>query len=1004
MVAKNEKKAFDLVQDNQRPCGLIVKLEKEILWSEHCGSTPILGYFDHMDIQKVDKWLNFSPRTTAVELYNTGRSIDKNGRPPLDDQSSNALSTYPIKLIFPEPKVMSDLEDKVGFNFSVWRNDLPTLLKEYPCLTVILINLTDEFKGPIPRDPCGNQLMRLANTIKNGQFLSSDIKFFSYDKDLAQNANLCILPSLGYSDYCILLAEKSWSFATQLVEFLHRASFEKHASDGSVVQEKVPILSTDYVIPAYHVCEKSYNNIYHEHTQLSMKIHLRPGVTVLDLKQMVGDNVEVYQMSGSSDCLLEAKSETAFGKLLDIAIANHKKGDDEARKIRNLVISTEVSLRRPIPSIDPPMHSLTAAVKPSNQISNQINELRNVLKTYWQLLDKENRHMRQFNSMWDRVTAIENICRGLHNISLQMIMSPWLEAFSDGLYRFVKQAEKFADGDSRNEKQLYYILERVDDTLETFITEVGSLLADLSRSDCFFMESEHYNHASVSSATALLIAYNSWQNKFVNDVLSENPSNHSRYAFLVRSGGCDSTITKSFFHDLEPEVLSAENGNHQTLKEYIPLVTQMSEMSLFDCSGAVLRMTHECMHYCGERLRKERVNYVIAFSARYFSKHFSDILFNKVNYPEHIIKELKEKFLLEDDCVSASINAAWECGIHQLYVNLDEWINKELQRCYKDDSVRWDEKNYLSENFAQWMLEKLTFLLYPYDSEGETCYYNRFVELLCRTQRIVVRKFYDDCDIAIRKKWPYATYLALDRRQVEEYLQKADSYIKGDILKYIVVSNLSQMFMDPIYRDVKPDLQEGFQGQGLIDILQKVVFDCFSECFADLEACRRLNANLSDYLLAFIFENWDVQDAIPLEAPHSFRIPAILRVCFADDLNSEGTSLKKRAADSLKNALECLVNNGMPRSRNKATELIDHVNSILKQYKLCEWIAEPLENYLRKCDQLYLNDEPTNINMIKYQKAFKQIRLSDCRSSSDIARLFTCLISIGEGTKNGSGI
>ena len=58
--------------------------------------------------------------------------------------------------------------------------------------------------------------------------------------------------------------------------------------------------------------------------------------------------------------------------------------------------------------------------------------------------------------------------------------------------------------------------------METCISEftdvVSSFLSDLSRSDCFFMERDRYNHASVSSTTSLLVAYNQWLDGFTNTV------------------------------------------------------------------------------------------------------------------------------------------------------------------------------------------------------------------------------------------------------------------------------------------------------------------------------------------------------------------------------------------------------------------------------------------------------------------------------------------------------
>ena len=94
------------------PCGLIIRLEKNILWSEHRGVDPVLGYFDHMEFQPIDNWLGFSPRTTAVELYEQSDE-ERDGEHP--------LSIYPIKLLFPEQTVMETLNKEAGLNYNTWR-------------------------------------------------------------------------------------------------------------------------------------------------------------------------------------------------------------------------------------------------------------------------------------------------------------------------------------------------------------------------------------------------------------------------------------------------------------------------------------------------------------------------------------------------------------------------------------------------------------------------------------------------------------------------------------------------------------------------------------------------------------------------------------------------------------------------------------------------------------------------------------------------------------------
>lgn len=992
---KDNAGTHKVAQEDGTPCGLIVRLEKDALWSKRYGENPVLGYFDQMEFQPIYSWLQFSPRTTAVELY------DENDK---DEVSKQPLSMYPIKLLFPEQTVMNTLNEETGLNYTVWRGNVPELLKQNPCITVLLVNLTDEFKGEFPRDPCGAQLRHFAKVIEEGLFLDPNDKkgigmLCPYKREWAQEANLCIMPSLGYSDYCILLAERSWHLAPVLIEFLHRAGYEKPDKENRSIC-RIPILSTDYVIPAYHTKGKSVKNeTWQWGTQLSMRIHLRPGVGMLTLKHEVGKGIDIYQLTGSSDCVLEVVGEEAFSRLLNAVVDD--RNEKAKKKIRNLVVSTETSIRRAVPDTEPPQE--LQMIEPSKEITQQISELRAVLRAYWNILSKEKCHMRLFNSMWDRVTSVENICSEPHNRSLQQIMRPWLETFTNCLRRCVETIEKIAQEKQRDENELYQWLKYVNDALEIFTTEAGNFLADLSRSDCFFMESERYNHPSVSSATALLIAYNRWQNEFAKDVLAEDEDNLCQYAFLVRSGGCDTTTTNNIFHSLEPEVMLTSDGC-EVLKESMPLITQMSEMSLFDCGGAVLRMTHECMHYFGKRLRRDRVGYIIGFTARWFGNYLSEALFSEVSYPKRIIRNLREKFMIDAETVSDAIVGAWKQGAQKFRERIANWIEEELKRLYEIDREDWHERDYLSESLRQWMLRRLTLLFRPYrlGTDEHKFPYSNLVKFLRREQRKTVREFYDNCNAELKKKKLQISCLALDRRQVDAYLREIESQDKklnvqseGDSgsLTQVIMWVLNKLLTDPIYETETSEMDTDSQPRDLSSGLEEIVFDCFSECYADAEACRRLNAGLADYLVGFVFEEWNVSSAMPDEAPYLFRIPIVLRMCFADELENNGTVLSKEAENCLKVAVENLVRHGMPEQRKNAKELIARTNKLLERYQYYMWMAEPLENYLRMCERYY--QEGDHSGMLKYQKAFRRIRLLDSENGSDVTQLFTNLATIG---------
>ena len=608
--------------------------------------------------------------------------------------------------------------------------------------------------------------------------------------------------------------------------------------------------------------------------------------------------------------------------------------------------------------------------------------------------------MRKFNSMWNRVTAIENICKGPHNRSLQEIMGPWLDTFTDCLDRCVQQAAEFAEKEPEDRKELYMWLSYLDEAMGTFIVEAGSLLADLSRSDCFFMESERYNHASVSSATSLLVAYNRWQNRFVEDVLKEDPDNCCQYAFLVRSGGCDTTTTNNIFYSLEPEVIFA--SEREVLKESMPLVTQMSEMSLFDCGGTVLRMTHECMHYCGDRLRKQRIDYIFKFTARYFGRLLAYALFSERDYCDLIISTLKTKFYVEKEELNNDIRACWAEELRKLSEEIAAALYGILNRRYEEDKDGWDERQYMSADLIQWLQTELSSQLLWYqkvDDPFENRYpYSETVTVLYRAMLKTAANFYGRCGESIRKEDKSLSFCAVEQRRLDNYLKVFDDSgeYKARDLRRFIIAVLNQLLMNPLSQPAQENLLGNFGDCNLGNILESVVFSCYSETFADIEACMRLNASLADYILAFVFEEWNISIALPTDAPYTYRIASVLRVCFPDALNDEKTALTQAAQNELAAAIDNLIRHQMPDERLQCGELVSQIELLLQRYHDdCEWTAEPLEEYLRLCQRAYKDTK--HERMERYQRAFKQVRLLEGNVDSDgVTQMFSSLISIGE--------
>lgn len=942
--------------------GLLIKLEKDALGNRQNGTDYLIGYFDRLSIQPVDRWLSFSPKFTAPH------SEAKN-------DSFRPVSFYPIKLLFPNKTTIKYLQER-GWDYESWQDEEFDIFKNSPCITVALVNLTDTFKGKSPRDTVEAQLLRFIEAIEDGTFYLHG-KEVSFSFSEFKKAHCCILPSIGYSDYCILLAEETWTLAPALMEYLHQAK-----------NEEGPVLSTDYIMPVYHASnhygEPNAISSNENSMRMSVRINLRPGVSMDNLKCRLNGVADVYHITGSGDCLIKSRNEKSFNEILQLLMPMHSSGTD---MLENIVMDTETLLEWPVNLAD----SCEAnGIARSTVTSCCIDQFREILRDYEGLLTTENRHMRQLNALHEHITSLENICGESHNISLQYIVAQWLPAVSNSLSRCISQIK---NARSKNETaKVIELWSKTEDALERFNSQAGSFMADLSRSDNFFMESERYNHTSVSSATALIIAYNHWQNEFAEAVMKNAGVGNSKYRFLVRSGGCDSTNTSKLFGFLEPEL---KDGY---LEEKLPFIIQMSEMSLFDCGGTVFRMTHECMHFCGNRHRRERVRYIFQFTARFFSKQISQALFNKDAFGGKLSQSLRIVYGVNDTLLLDQINQLAEQHSMKLAERISQVIASELVVGFMHDNSKGDEISLMSVKIRDWMTQKLYSMFSCYDDK---CYFNQLASAMYQCQIEEAKDFYDDCNVILKsiETTSDLCICALESRRLYQYLRK-DSEKKRDYnLESWIVLVLSQFMIDfspGMAGSTANNIQlQKLRGCNVSRVVNDVIIDCFSEAFADLEACMRLDASIADYLLGFVFENWNLDTALPLTGPYICRIPPVLKLCYSEYLKDN--MLADNAKEELRKAVYCLKEHGMPENRISVEALSARINALLHEYDNYKWEAEPLEKYLSHCKAEYLSSTDDKKEMERFSSAFRGIRLLAKDSDGDtITKIVTSLSQIKE--------
>ena len=882
----------------------------------------ILGHYDSILITPISKWLDYA---NIYPLKNTNES----------DPTSRYVKRYPIRLLFPS----DDIIKKYGhFHYNAWK-EYEGLLQENNCMTLVLVNLTDEYKENVENDLLENFLDLLSNDTKIRGSLS-DVYFVA-------------LPSMGYSDFCVLMCSKEWKQPMELVELLH----------GLTDKNNIPVMSTDYMIPVYHFNSKDdfdpdcFNDI-----GMSVRVNIKPGVTAHMLKAHIPKDVEVYRTSGSTDCLLRAKGKGVPKQLFDFLISSNK------NQTNSFVVDMESTLQLPVDLDDAsgsPLHSSTW----HERDIDLLHTLGEQIKRYGETLEKSKRNRLQLNDLYELLTNIENIYAEYHTEAVCGILRGFIRNFSYCLSLCADDMEK---------ENPEYNFDEMEEQINELCNIVNNFLLDLSRSDCFFIEKERYSHSSVSSITSLLIAYNQWLNAFTNEVQSATkPDNKSDFKFLVTSGNQDQTETFNPFSFL----------NHN-IKER-PLIILMSDISPFDFSGTILRAVHECMHFCGERYRQERVKYLGSFVTMMLAQNISELIF-PVKPMCKYIQEIYLTLCLDADKKQYILNEVEKicCGCS---VQLTKGIQNVLENCLNTEEFAGADEKYLLRNVKRWMYKTLlkAFSVYVFDVQEDedvqedgqvSMHLNKFFEdIYDQTQEVYIKL--NEENIALANDNDIDTLIfSFEINKIKLYLNYTNEYEMDILIRNQIQLILSRLLISiPAYADISYDKDWEYSfpyysltQKNILDVLD-VATDIFSETFSDVMACKILKVTLEDYLLAYIYEDWDLDSALPCEETKIYRISAVINICFNEHLNDDCTELNEGARAKIEDAILRFTNHGMPTTVD-CKALCDRVDELLYSFQCNRMIGDPLIEYLKHCISQYNNNKIfSQLNC--FSSSFNEIKL-----------------------------
>ena len=396
----------------------------------------------------------------------------------------------------------------------------------------------------------------------------------------------------------------------------------------------------------------------------------------------------------------------------------------------------------------------------------------------------------------------------------------------------------------------------------------------------------------------------------------------------------------------------------------------MSEMSLYDFSGTILRSVHECMHFCGTRLRKERIQYLTSFVAMMLSQRISSVLFSKENtyqYVRDVYTALCPSAVTAED-VDPLLQEA-KTQYNMCLKSLENAIFGKIMEFLNPRGEFKSEKDYLARNVREWMYDMLleAFSVYRFLDEKDhhtIVSLNSLAVLLYERTQEVYLAFYHNCDLLFKKNGINTAVFAFEFNKQEVYYENgvdAEEYKQDQVLHKRIQMILSRLLInippntlpldknDPHYKYWKQIFPYVTLTQRSVQNVLNVATDIFTETFADVMACKILRVSLEDYLLMHIYEDWNLDSSLPIDASIFYRISAVLQLCFRNDLCSNGEALTKEACHNIEQAIERLVAHGMYAGRLDAQEVCIRINKLLYEFNSCKTTGCWLIDYLNLC-------------------------------------------------------
>lgn len=934
------------------------------------------GYYDGLLVSHIDQWYQFRPAGIASICGYVSQGA------PFTD-------IYVIKGFFPNNECIDDglfdysIWHKIGEKDSQGRISRATadLLEKNPYICLSSVHLSQTF----------------VEKYDGSEKMTNEVK--KYIKEVAEHENwnlrelhCAVFPTIGFSDYVIGFISKDFKNPTRCISKLREWKIKGKA-----------VISSCYTICGVYKDFKVTKDNFNANlgARLIAEFSLREGTSAKEFHTVIKRKLieKLTELHLEEQCKkAEAELEDyyiTFGNVDTLVVPNiniesylvlfmaqeFQPGD---LFYKNYIIGTKTS----ICIAEKAEQESDGSNDGSNDENNDENSVElNRTNKKWREFSKDfETELRNRNYTVRMSRAIEQIIQNYYNIANTQHgfdIRYCLDDFISAILGYIRICWEDETAD----------WEKINSAVRVFRDKVGDFIADLLRSDKPFIEGNTLLHPAIGTATKILFAYTA----ILNKIAMQMGDNGQQIVFLVISGGADATTAIDLFSFLDAEKISKSNKNQDKIKK--PVLIVVPEKGLYDVKGTLFRLMHECMHYCGERRRTTRYELYLDIMAEMMSQDIVKLLFDKEFIEEYLSSQ---KMYLPQE--------RYEHIYKTVCTKTDEWrmdFKKEVRECickytdFVDYRSQYSDESYYYENalFHARLAQDGNAGILSMDSMADI--WNREGDSLSEKIKKVINdreaELYEMINKILQEEDANLYAANIRARRLAYQKQKGeDRRIKTylDIYGSVLVDNYNVA--------IWKSLRQWYN----YDAISKAGFWSMRESRADFLAIRLLDMRIEEYLLAFIYEEEDINRAMPITLDNVLRMGSVLRVGFgisSDNILKQGVRGNMlKYAERMKKCAGYEYEDKPNRMENYLNEYMDRIELLLKKYSEERWkgVAAKVEQYLADIETRLTQ----NSDIEQLKTVYRKCDMTDGDSAyTTIQYLFQQWEGLAKGDKNESG-